>query len=115
MSVWLLDCLSPEELLLRFLLLWLLVTSSTCPSTGSAAATTTASWLSSSQPIPSSMQGYELRLMKASSLNTLTGAPPASISNFGIQSEVDWLSANAPGDVTSATRQSLILKYSAFD
>ena len=27
MSVWLLDCLSPEQLLLRFLLLWLLVTS----------------------------------------------------------------------------------------
>jgi len=26
MSVWLLDCLSPEQLLLRFLLLWLLVT-----------------------------------------------------------------------------------------
>ena len=27
MSVWLLDCLSLEQLLLRFLLLWLLVTS----------------------------------------------------------------------------------------
>ena len=36
MSVWLLDCLSPQQLLLRFLLLWLLVPSSAWPSTGSA-------------------------------------------------------------------------------
>src|SRR6516164_11220058 len=34
MCVWLLDCLSPEQLLLPFLLLWLLVNSSTCPSIG---------------------------------------------------------------------------------
>src|SRR5215472_3947804 len=40
MRVWLLDCLSREQLLLRFLLLWLLVTSSTCLSTGSVTATT---------------------------------------------------------------------------
>jgi hypothetical protein len=51
-------------------LLWLLITSSTCPYTGSSIAATTASSSSSSQPIRSFMQGYELRLMdwiKASS------------------------------------------------
>ena len=62
MSVWLLDCLSPEQVLLRFLLLWLLVPSSACHSTGSATATTIKSQSSSSLPIPLFMQGYGLRL-----------------------------------------------------
>src|SRR5262245_39037878 len=53
-----------------------------CHFTGSATVTTTASTSSSSQPIPSSMQGYELRLMKASSLKTLSGAPPSFDKQF---------------------------------
>ena len=48
----------------------------------SATATTTASQSSFSQPILSSMQGYELRLMKASSLKTLSGAPPSFDKQF---------------------------------
>src|SRR5262245_63889510 len=106
MSVWLSDCLSPEELLLRFLLLWFLTTSSTCPSTGSATATTTASWLSSSQPIPSSTQGYELHLMdwiKASSLKaTNLIARCASVPTLG---QVDDLMSVDTEDHLLLTRQ----------
>jgi hypothetical protein len=67
MSVWLLDCLSPQQLLLRFLLLWLLVpsqawlkSSGRCPSAGLFTATTIKSHGSAAQGRPETHQQKRL-------------------------------------------------------